>query len=158
MRVSSQCAPSTQRRLGAATGTHRNAPKLALPGGASFARPPFHPSAACSAPHNSATFILRRAFPRAARPFIGIQNRFYPGGTAKIPRRDWAGGQFWISRGWLHRDLQQLQYLFLLGCWEAILIELSAADHDAVARDLRQTINHPAKCPASVFALTLIGQ
>jgi hypothetical protein len=65
------------------------------------------------------------------------------------------------ARGWLHPDLQvlqQLQYLFLFRCWNAILIELSAVDRHAMARDLRQTINHPTECPASVFALAIGGK
>jgi hypothetical protein len=73
------------------------------------------------------------------------QNTFFPSALdrfsfarpAENPRRYWAGWQFRISRGWLHRDLQELQDLFLLGCWEAILIEFSAIDRDAIARDLR---------------------
>ena len=72
---------------------------------------------------------------RAAR--IGGQGRFSFARPAENPRRYWAGWQFRISRGWLHRDLQELQNLFLLGCWEAILIEFSAIDRDAIARDLR---------------------
>lgn len=63
--------------------------------------------------------------------------RFSPDGTAEIPRHNWAGGQFRISRGWLHGDLQEVQYLFLLRSWGAVLIELSAVDRDSVARDLR---------------------
>ncbi|MCF8003894.1 MAG: hypothetical protein K9L32_06735 [Chromatiaceae bacterium] len=63
--------------------------------------------------------------------------RFSFARPAENPRRYWAGWQFRISRGWLHRDLQEFQDLFLLGCWEAILIEFSAIDRDAIARDLR---------------------
>jgi hypothetical protein len=32
------------------------------------------------------------------------------------------------------------------------------ADGHAIARDLRQAINHPTECPASVFALAIVGK
>ena len=78
--------------------------------------------------------------------------------TTAIPRHYWAGGRFRISRGWLHRDLQELQDLFLLECWGTILIELNTVDRNAIARDLRQAINHPTECSASFFALSIVGK
>ena len=44
------------------------------------------------------------------------QDGFSPTGIGETPCQHWARWQFWISRGWLHRDLQQAQYLFLLWC------------------------------------------
>ena len=84
---------------------------------------------------------MRRDDPDSGTPHCLIayrfQVRFSFARPAENPRRYWAGWQFRISRGWLHHDLQGLQDLFLLGCWEAILIEFSAIDRDAIARDLR---------------------
>lgn len=90
--------------------------------------------------------------------FQGACDRFSPFRPAETPRHYWAGGRFRISRGWLHRDLQELQYLFLLGCWGTIPIELNTVDGHAIARDLRQAVNHPTECPASVFALAIVGK
>jgi len=82
--------------------------------------------------------------------------RLYPVKIGATPCEHRARRQFWISRGWLHWDLQQAQHLFLLCGRCAVLIKLSTVYSDSVAGYLSQAINHAAKRPTPRLSLSII--